>query len=338
MNNEANRLLIVFVSAAIIVVMAVVIFLTWTADTDVIDNIGDLSEYLAEHNDDAGKLIVTLAALVVVVLAFLMIIVELAPEDEEKELRVKQAGAVTIVPAAALRQRLEEALLSRPEITAAKARVSTGDKGITTALNLTVAQNANIAAVSQEAVRVSVDTIQNDLGLPVDGVPSVRVTFADGKTQEVKPPPEPTAAEVAPTPVQASDVQTPPGAYAPDGALANVERTETPVEQGPAEAQPDVTSEPIAAEASEPPTAEPDTSPVVDPAPAPDAADTSSQSEAAPEPEPSAGSEAPDSSPPDEAPPEPAREEPAGEEPAEQPPSGGRSSDPGLSRDPWRQS
>jgi hypothetical protein len=122
-------MLIVLVAAAIIVLMSVLIFLTWTADTDVIDKVGDLSEYLDAHNDDAGKMIVTLSALIVVVLSLLMIIMELAPEDEEKELRVKQAGATTIVPAAALKGRIEEALVALPDVTAAKAKVNTKDNG-----------------------------------------------------------------------------------------------------------------------------------------------------------------------------------------------------------------
>ena len=46
------------------------------------------------------------------VFALLVIIIEFAPDDEPRELRVEQAGATTIIPADALRMRLEEALLS----------------------------------------------------------------------------------------------------------------------------------------------------------------------------------------------------------------------------------
>ena len=207
MTNDANRMLLVLVGAALIVLMALAIFLTWSADTDVIDRIGDLSEYLDKHNDGAGKLIVTLGALVVAVLALLLVIVELAPEDEERELRLKQGGAVTIVPAIALRQRLEEALLSHPQITAAQARVSTADKGIAASLSVTIVPSTNVATLSQDAVRIVVDTIQTDLGLPVHGVPSVRVTFGGPKPQAVAssvyraPEPEP----AAPPPVVAEE-------------------------------------------------------------------------------------------------------------------------------------
>jgi hypothetical protein len=215
MTNNANRTLIVLVCAAMIVLMALLIFITWSADTDAIDKVGDFAEYLDAHNDNAGKLIVTLSALIVVVLALLLIVVELAPEDEEKELRVKQAGATTIVPAAALRARIEEALVGLPDVTAAKAKVNSRDKGIATDLNLTLVPNANVSAVTQDATRVVNDTIQNDLGLPVAGVPNVRVAYGGPKQEPVassvaQPPAEPAAAEPAP------DAEAAPRASAPE--------------------------------------------------------------------------------------------------------------------------
>ena len=206
MNNEANRMLIVIVAAVMIVLASLLIFVTWSADTDAIDRLGDIVEYLGDHNDNAGKLIVSLAALIVVVLALLAIVVELAPEDEQKELRVRQEGATTIVPATALRARIEEALVALPEVTAARARVNTQDKGIATSLDLTLIPGANISAVTKESARVVTDTIQADLGLPVAGVPSVRVSFGGPKPAPVAssmtqaPTPEPIESRESATP------------------------------------------------------------------------------------------------------------------------------------------
>jgi hypothetical protein len=185
--NETNRLIITLLAAAVIVLMAVLIFLAWAAPDDVIDSAGDFAEFLEDNNTNAGKLIVTLAALATAVLALLVIIVELAPEDEPKDLRVEQAGATTIVPADALRMRLEEALLSLPEVTAARSRVSSHSKGIAVALELTLTPEANVAHVTQEAARVVVDTVQTDLGLPVAGVPTVKVAFGGSKARVVTP-------------------------------------------------------------------------------------------------------------------------------------------------------
>lgn len=196
--NETNRAAIVLSASLMVIAMAVVIFLTWAADEKVVDRLGDMVEYMDAHRDNAGRLIVTLAALIVAVLALLVIILELAPEEEEKELRVEQAGATTIVPAQALRLRLQEALTALPQVSAARARVSTRDRGIAAALDLTVAPDTNIGSITQEAIRVVVDAVQADLGLPVSGVPTVRITFAPPAAQPVASsvvrPPEPPAA------------------------------------------------------------------------------------------------------------------------------------------------
>jgi len=231
MSNNTNRTLIVAFAAAWIVLMAVVIFLAWSASADAIEEVADLADYLGKHNDDPGKLIITLGALVMVVLALLLIILELAPEDEEKELKVNQAGAITIVPAAALRQRLEESLLGLPEVSAARARVGSSDRGISTSVDLTVVPAANIATVSREATRVVVDTMQTDLGLPLAGAPSVRVAFGGPKTA---------ASSISRRPLHEP---APPEQREPD--VSRVETVDERIETGSAE-QP----EPSSAEAS----------------------------------------------------------------------------------------
>ena len=213
MNNETNRSIIVLMAGLWIILMAVVIFLAWAADKEVVDRFQDFRNYLNDHRDTAGKLIVTLSALVTVVLALLLIIVEMAPEEETRELRVQQAGATTIVPAEALRQRLVEALLALPDVTAAKARVTTRDKGIASALDVSVSPNANVALVTQEASRVVVDTIQTDLGLPLVGLPTVRIAFGAPKAQPVassisQPPLSQAAPDIAQREPPLAEVET----------------------------------------------------------------------------------------------------------------------------------
>jgi hypothetical protein len=203
--NETNRAAIILFAALWIVLMAVVIFLTWTAGADSVDRLGDLSEYLAAHEpENASRLIVTLGALVLAVLALLLIVVELAPEEETREIRVEQAGATTIVPAEPLRLRLEEALTAMPNVSAARARVYSHDKGIGMKLDLTVTPDSNLALVTQEASRVVIETLQADLGLPVAAPPTVRIQFG-------RPKPQPIASSVtqAPAPPEPSVVEPP---------------------------------------------------------------------------------------------------------------------------------
>jgi hypothetical protein len=225
--NETNRLIITLLAAAVIVLMAVVIFLAWAAPDDVVDSAADVAEFLDDNNTNAGKLIVTLAALATAVLALLVIIVELAPEDDPKDLRVEQAGATTIVPADALRMRLEEALLNLPEVTSARSRVTSHSRGIAASLDLTVTPEANVANVTQEAARVVVDTVQTDLGLPVAGMPTVKVAFGGSKARAVAPTQTPLRSpapmgdvETVDERISGAPAQTPSDPIPPAGAPA----------------------------------------------------------------------------------------------------------------------
>ncbi len=207
--NEMNRYLVVLCAAACVVAAAVVVFLTWAAPVESIDALADIVEFLDDNDGTAGKLVFTLGALALAVLALLWIVVELAPDDEVKELRIEQAGATTIIPADALRLRLEESLLALSAVTAARSEVRPRDKGVAVAIDLTVIQSANVGDVTQQAVRAVVDTLHEDLGLPVSGTPDVRIAFGGSRSGDhgattVIAPPEPPQ----PPPVQPG--MTPP--------------------------------------------------------------------------------------------------------------------------------
>jgi hypothetical protein len=243
--NETNRTAIVLLAALWIVLMAVLIFAVWAAADDAVDRLGDFVEYLDDHRDeDASRLIVTLGALVLIVLAVLLIVVELAPEEEGREIRVEQAGATTIVPAEPLRLRLEEALTAMTHVTAARARVFSQEKGIGMKLELTVTPDANIAVVTQEASRVVVETLQADLGLPVTAPPSVRIVFGPPKAEPVAssvtqpPTPEPPPAPEAAPPEAAHPAEpTPPPPAGPAGPTSTEPPPQAPGPEEPPAAE-----------------------------------------------------------------------------------------------------
>jgi len=249
--NETNRAAIVLFAAFWIVLMAVVIFLTWTAGAGSADRLGDLAEYLAKHEpENASRLIVTLGALVMIVLALLLIVVELAPEEETREIRVEQAGATTIVPAEPLRLRLEEALMAVPNVSAARAHVYSRDNGIGMKLDLTVTPETNLALVTQEASRVVIETLQADLGLPVAAPPTVRILFGPRQVGE------PVASSVMQAPEPATPQPEPP-AFPAAPEAPSPERTwpptpppqDEPESPAPPEAEP---ASPAAPEAPSP--------------------------------------------------------------------------------------
>jgi hypothetical protein len=214
--DTTNRLFIVMCAAAWIVAMGVIIFLTWAAPDRTIDRIGDFAEFLGNNNTDAGKLVITLAALAAAIVGLLIIVIEVAPDEDPKELRIEQAGATMVVPADALRMRLEEALLTElPDVTAARSRVWTRDRGVAIELNLTVAPGSNVSSATSQAVNVAINAIQTDLGLPVSGVPKVKIGFGGSRVvrQHAAPPPfsaPPTAAETTDERISSAPPPLPP--------------------------------------------------------------------------------------------------------------------------------
>jgi hypothetical protein len=182
--NETNRALLVLLASFWLVAMVAIIFLAWAAPDRTILRLDDFVQFLDDNNTTSGRLIVSLGAAATAVLALLLIVLEFGPEDEPKELRVEQAGAMTIIPSDALRARLEEALMTLPDVTASRTRVRTKDQAIAAEVDLTVTRSANAGDLTQRAVRVVVDTVHTDLGLPVAGMPKVKFAFADAPERD----------------------------------------------------------------------------------------------------------------------------------------------------------
>ncbi len=186
--DGVNRAAIITLAALVIIAAAVVSFVAWAAGDEAIERLQDFVQYLNEHNDNPGRLILTLGALTLVVLAVLVIVVELVPVQEAGHLRVEQAGATTIVAGPALRQRLEEVLLALPAVTGAKVDVGSRNKGLVAAVQLTVTPQTNVAEVSQEAMAALARTLQQEMGLPLAEAPRLRITFGAPKEGAAAPP------------------------------------------------------------------------------------------------------------------------------------------------------
>lgn len=179
--NEVNRVGIVLMSAAVIVLAAAVILLAWTEYARIVDVFGDFVEYLDVHQDTAARIIITLGALTIAVIATLVIVVELSPQEDQRELRLEHGGATTIVSADALQFDIEEALLTLPAVTGARVHVAPYRGKIAVGLELTVVPETNVAVISQEATAVLAHRLQ-ETGLPLSQAPRLHITFGKGPT------------------------------------------------------------------------------------------------------------------------------------------------------------
>ena len=154
-----------------------------------------------------------------------------------------------------------------PEVNTVKARVWTRDNAIASNLDLGLVPRANVANVTQEASRLVVDIIQTELGLPVAGLPDVRVSFGGEK-------PQPVAAAAGSEATAASSMYRPPQEQAQSSPLDALRRTDdAPPYSRPADNPPPF-SRPASSDAPPPfsrpaPPADAPSSPPPDDAPSP---------------------------------------------------------------------
>ena len=177
--NEVNRVGVVLISAAVIVLAAAVILLSWTEYARIVDAFGDFVEYLVVHEDAAAKVIITLGALTIAVIATLVIVIELSPQEDQRELRLEHGGTTTIVPADVLRLDIEEAILTLPAVTGARADVASHRGKIAVGIELTVIPETNVAVISQEATAALAHRLE-EAGLPLSQAPRLHITFGKG--------------------------------------------------------------------------------------------------------------------------------------------------------------
>jgi phosphotransferase system glucose/maltose/N-acetylglucosamine-specific IIC component len=173
-----NRAAIVGLAFAWVIFMALVILLTWGADSETIDRLGDLVSYLNDHTDNASKLILSLGAAALIVLSLIVIVVELVPAEPAAQVHLESVtGATAILPMEAITQRLEQELRALPQVQDAQAVVASRDRGLAVTLNLTLAPDANVASTTEEACHLAQDTIEQQIGVALVGLPTVRIAF-----------------------------------------------------------------------------------------------------------------------------------------------------------------
>jgi len=174
-----NRGIIVALAAIWVILMALVILVTWTADTETIDRLGDLVRYLDEHTDNASKLILTLGVSSLIVLCLIVIVAELAPAGPSADIRLEGVtGATAVLSTEDINQRIEQEVTALPQIKESKASVTARDRGLAVALNLVLGPDANVPEATEEACRVTQETIEQKIGVALVGLPTVQIRFS----------------------------------------------------------------------------------------------------------------------------------------------------------------
>jgi hypothetical protein len=174
-----NRGIIVVLAAIWVTLMALVILVTWAADTETIGRLGDLVRYLDDHTDNASKLILTLGVSSLIVLCLIVIVAELAPTRPSADIRLEGVtGATAVLSTEDINQRIEQEVTALPQVKESKASVSARDRGLAVALNLILDPDASVPEATEEACRVTQETVEQKIGVALVGLPTVQIRFS----------------------------------------------------------------------------------------------------------------------------------------------------------------
>lgn len=174
-----NRVLIVTGALIWIFIVLVVILLAWAEPEESISRLRDLAGYLADHNTDASKLIISFGGFILVLLAGIVIVFEVAP-PEAGGLKVAKVGAGQArISTDEITHRLEAELRALPDITDAQATVQGRGQKAEINLELHVGADADLTSVADEACRRTREVVEQQMGVGLSTAPKAQLHYRE---------------------------------------------------------------------------------------------------------------------------------------------------------------
>jgi hypothetical protein len=227
--DVTNRTVIITASLVWIFLVALVILLAWGAPDDSIDAVRRFSNYLNDHNTTGAQLVVTFGGLILILLGAMLVILELAPASSGA-VKVAKVGSGNVrIGTDEIAQQVEQELRSLPQLGDAQVTVLARGHKAEVRLDLYVTSDADLAAASDAACRLTRDLVQGRMGVELAAPPQAQVHY-----RELRMKPAGQAAAAAPparnpfTPPVASSAGAPPVSESSHGA------TESATEDRPA--------------------------------------------------------------------------------------------------------
>lgn len=182
--DVTNRVLIVSGALLWIFLIAVIILLAWGSPEESIERLQDLANYVRDHNTDEAKLVLTLGGLLLALLGALVILIELAPERSGSLILQRVGGGEARIGTDEVKERLEVELRGLPQVSDVEASVVGRGKKAEVGLELHVGANADLAATSEEVLRLTREIIESRMGIALDCAPKVQLHYRELRVAE----------------------------------------------------------------------------------------------------------------------------------------------------------
>jgi len=188
--NVFNRLFMTLLAIVLIALAIAVLALTWTIPSDTIVWLRDATDWMARHNQDTEKALLSLIAGVIAFLALVLVLLELLPDNGDVRVTDLSVGGA-VLSTADITQRVEEAVRTVDHVVNVKASVKAkGRKGVLVLLNLDVDPDANLMVVTDEACEAATDMLTNKVHVALAAPPQARLHYRElrFKARSVKEP------------------------------------------------------------------------------------------------------------------------------------------------------
>ena len=155
------------------------VLVAWAEPGGSIGRIEDFAGWLRDHDDNEGKLVLTLAALVVALLMATVMLVELTPAPTQKmRVRNVQSGDA-VVTTKQIAERIEAEARAVPHVADCNALVAARGNRVDVVLDLHVDAGADLARAADEACRRAHTLVEEKMGMALPGRPRAKLHYRE---------------------------------------------------------------------------------------------------------------------------------------------------------------
>jgi hypothetical protein len=177
--NGFNRFVLIVLCIVIVVAAIAMITLTWTIPNRSVNWLKDAAQWVDDNDGDLEKALLTSISAFLGLVALIVLLIELLPRrGPSVQLTDVAAGSATL-SAAAISQRIEEAVVQVPNVAEVRADVKSKRKGILVELDLQVEPEANLATVTDQACQTAQEVLTDRVHVQLLRPPTARLHYRE---------------------------------------------------------------------------------------------------------------------------------------------------------------
>ena len=177
--NMFNRIVLIAICALLVVAAITVITLTWTIPNRSVNWLADAARWVDDNDGDLEKALLTTVSAFIGLVAVIVLLIELVPRRGPAVQVTGLASGNATLSAAAIGQRIEEAVVQVPHVSEVRAEVKSRKKGVLVALDLQVDPEANLATVTDEACQVATEVLTDRVHVALLRPPTARLHYRE---------------------------------------------------------------------------------------------------------------------------------------------------------------